>query len=89
MSLLKKLFGGGAQAEPDPEIYKDYRIIPTLKKESDGYRIAARIEKDVNGDTKVHDLIRADTIGSYDDALAATIGKARQIIDEQGDGIFR
>ncbi|MEM8655344.1 MAG: HlyU family transcriptional regulator [Pseudomonadota bacterium] len=89
MSLLKKLFGGGAQAEPEPETYKDCRIIPTLQKASDGYRIAARIEKDVDGDTKVHELIRADTIASYDDALAATVAKAKQVIDEQGDALFR
>ncbi|WP_299043545.1 HlyU family transcriptional regulator [uncultured Tateyamaria sp.] len=89
MSLLKKLFGGGDTPEPSVEIYKDYRITPTLKKEADGYRIAARIEKDIEGETKAHDLIRADTIASHEDALAATIAKAKQIIDEQGDWIFR
>ncbi|WP_299610464.1 HlyU family transcriptional regulator [uncultured Tateyamaria sp.] len=89
MSLLKKLFGGGAPPEAKGEIYKDFRIIPTLQKEPDGYRICARIEKDVNDETKTHTLIRADTIASHDDALAATIAKAKQVIDEQGDGIFR
>ena len=89
MSLLKKLFGGGAPAEAEPEIYKDFRIFPTLQKESDGYRISARIEKDVNGETKVHSLIRADTIASKDEATAATMAKAKQLIDEQGDALFR
>lgn len=89
MSLLKKLFGGGEPPEPTGESYKDFRIIPTLKKESDGYRIAARIEKDVDGGTKIHNLIRADTIASHEDAMVATIAKAKQVIDEQGDGLFR
>lgn len=89
MSLLKKLFGGGEPPEPRVETYKDFRITPTLQKESDGYRICARIEKDVEGEVKTHNLIRADTIASQDDALAATIAKAKQIIDEQGDWIFR
>ena len=89
MSLLKKLFGGSAPAEAEAEIYQDFRIIPTLKRESDGYRISARIEKDVNGETKVHSLIRADTIASLDDATAATVAKAKQVIDEQGDALFR
>ena len=89
MSLLKRLFGGGAPAEAEAEVYQDFRIIPTLQKESDGYRISARIEKTVNGETKVHSLIRADTIASLEDATSATIAKAKQVIDEQGDALFR
>ena len=89
MSFLKKLFGGGGPSEPEGETYNGYRIIPTLQKESDGYRISARIEKEVDGETKVHNMIRADTIASHDDATAATIAKARQVIDEQGDALFR
>ena len=89
MSLLKRLFGGGAPAEAEAEVYQDFRIIPTLQKESDGYRISARIEKNVNGETKVHSLIRADTIASLEDATSATIAKAKQVIDEQGDALFR
>ena len=60
-----------------------------MQKESDGYRLSARIEKDIDGETRVHTLIRADTIASKDDALAATVAKARQVIDEQDDGLFR
>ncbi|MBY5931539.1 hypothetical protein KUV51_00900 [Tateyamaria omphalii] len=89
MSFLKKLFGGTTPAEPEGETYNGFLIIPTLQKESDGYRISARIEKDVDGETKVHSLIRADTIASQDDATAATIAKAKQVIDEQGDALFR
>ena len=88
MSLFKKLFGGAATEETS-ETYKECRIIPTLQKESDGYRLSARIEKDIDGETRVHTLIRADTIASKDDALAATVAKARQVIDEQDDGLFR
>ncbi|MFL4470210.1 HlyU family transcriptional regulator [Tateyamaria armeniaca] len=89
MSFLKKLFGGGASSEETVETYKDFRIIPTLQKQSDGYRLSARIEKDVDGEVRTHTLIRADTIASHEDATAATIAKAKQVIDEQGDGLFR
>ncbi|WP_299723665.1 HlyU family transcriptional regulator [uncultured Tateyamaria sp.] len=89
MSFFKKLFGGGAPAEEAGETYKECRIVPTLQKESDGYRLSARIEKDVDGAVRIHSLIRADTIASKDDAMAATIAKAKQVIDEQGDGLFR
>ena len=89
MSLLKKLFGASAPAEVASETHKECRIIPTLKKEADGYRLSARIEKEIDGETRSYSLIRADTIASQEDAEAATIAKARQVIDEQGDGLFR
>lgn len=89
MSFFKKLFGGSAPTEETSETYKEFRIFPTLVSESGGYRISARIEKDVDGETLIHTLIRADTIASHDDAIEATIAKAKQIIDEQGDRIFR
>lgn len=88
MSFWKKLFGS-APSEPTAEVYKECRIFPTLQKGSDGYRLSARIEKDFGDETKVHELIRADVIRSQEDALAATIAKAKQVIDEQGDELFR
>ncbi len=87
MSFWNKLFGTSS-AEPTPEVYKECRIFPTLKKGSDGYRVSARIEKVFEDQTKVHTLIRADVIRSEEDALAATLAKAKQVIDEQGDGLF-
>jgi hypothetical protein len=38
---------------------------------------------------KEHKFIRVDTHTSKDDAVAFSITKAQQIIDEQGDRIFR
>jgi hypothetical protein len=37
---------------------------------------------------KEHRFIRVDTHASKDDAIAFSITKAQQIIDEQGDRIF-
>ena len=37
---------------------------------------------------KEHRFIRADTYGSYEDAVNFTLSKARQIIDLQGVRIF-
>jgi hypothetical protein len=36
-----------------------------------------------------HDFVRADRFSSKDEAASLTISKGRQIIDEQGDGIFK
>lgn len=92
MSLWSRFFGGGkdsgAAASAAVEEYKGFRITPTPIREGSVYRIAARIEKDIEGETRVHELIRADTTASLDEATTASSGKARQIIDEQGDRLF-
>ena len=52
------------------------------------YQLAGRIEKDVDGELKVHDFVRADRLSSRDEAASFALAKARQIIDEQGNGLF-
>ena len=90
MSFLKKLFGGGdAPADAQGEDYNGYLITPTPQRDGTQYRICARIEKEIDGTLRSHTLIRADTIGDEDEAAAASIAKAKQMIDEQGDRIFR
>ncbi len=90
MSLLSRLFGGGAKAEAAPQLetYKDMRIYPQPQREGKDYRLCARIEQDVDGQTREHLVIRADTFTSADDAINASIAKAKQVIDEQGAGLF-
>ena len=91
MSILSRLFGGKAKAEPEDEveIYKGFRILPAPQAAEGGYRVAARIEKDIDGEVQVHQLMRADTIASLDEARAFCVRKAKQVIDEQGEAIFR
>jgi hypothetical protein len=89
MSILSRLFGGGGNApEPPSEDYKDFHITATPIKEGGTYRLCALIEKVTEGETRSHTLVRADTIEGLDAAQAASIRKARQVIDEQGDRIF-
>ena len=89
MSILSKLFGGKAASEPDPVEYNGYLIFPTPMKEGGKFRISARIEKDIGGDLKIHTLIRADTFESADAAAEAAIFKAKLMVDQQGDAIFK
>ena len=92
MSILSRLFGGGAKPEAQAEVsetYKEFRIFAAPRSDRDGYRVGARIEKEIGGEVKVHHLLRADTLRSLDEAQAFSIRKARQVIDEQGDAIFR
>ncbi|BDW86362.1 HlyU family transcriptional regulator [Roseicyclus marinus] len=88
MSLFSRLFGSSAKPGKEPEIYKDFRIFPEPQRAAGGYRVAARIEKDLGGETKVHQLMRADTLQTLEEAEAFSIRKAKQVIDEQGERIF-
>ena len=89
MSLFSKLFGGGGgKPAKEPETYKDFRIFPEPQSGAGGFRIAARIEKEVGGETKTHHLLRADTVQSAEEAETFSIRKAKQVIDEQGERIF-
>lgn len=92
MSILSRLFGGGAKPEARAEVaetYKGCRITAAPQKAEGGYRVGARIEKELGGEAKVHDLLRADTVGSLDEAETFSIRKAKQVIDEQGDALFK
>ena len=86
MSIFSKLFGGGGSAKPaKSEDYNGFTITPAPVKEAHGFRIAATIEKDGQS----HDMIRADTYSSDETAQEASIAKAKQVIDQMGDRIFR
>jgi len=87
VKFLSRLFGGGTPPEPEPtsEIYKGFTISPAPLAAGGEYRIGAKIEKD----GRVHDLIRADTLRDRDAAISASLNKARQVIDEQGEKLFR
>jgi hypothetical protein len=82
--------GGGASDTPaaPPVEYKGYRIRPAPYPSNGQYQTAGSIEKDTPEGTKEHRFVRADTYGSRDDAIAFTVSKAKQIIDQQGDRIF-
>ncbi|MEN8895370.1 MAG: HlyU family transcriptional regulator [Yoonia sp.] len=88
MSWIKRLFGG-APAEPTFEDYNGYRIFVTPQPTGGKYRLGARIELDVDGETLVHDLIRADVLDNIEQANNVSLLKAKQVIDQQGKDMFR
>ncbi|MBO0663360.1 HlyU family transcriptional regulator [Jiella sp. MQZ9-1] len=94
MSFLKKLFGGAGGATPgepavvDSRDYAGFAIKATPMPEGGQFRLAALIEKEIGGETKVHRMIRADLFASKDDAAAFALRKAEQVIDEQGEALF-
>ena len=91
MSFLKKLFGGGGDAAPSSapaEMHSGFAIYAEPVNEGGTYRIAARIEKEIGGEMKVHQMMRADTLQSHEEAVKASLAKAKMLIDQQGDTIF-
>jgi len=94
MDSIRNLFGGGAMSKPpqaanEPDSYKDCLIYAEPMAEGGQWRLAGRIVKGEGEAAKEYKFIRADIFSSRDEVEAATLRKARQIIDEQGAGLFR
>jgi hypothetical protein len=95
MSFWKKLFGGGGTTEGGPAAtaktleYKGYMIEARPYKEAGQFQTAGVVWKEVNGARKEHSFIRADRFAALEDAADHAIFKGQQIIDQQGDSVFR
>ena len=94
MSFLSKLFGGGggrAAAEPEVapgEEYKGFTIRATPMSVGGEFQLAGTIEKTVGGELKIYKFVRADRMSSRDETVGFALAKGRQIVDEQGEGVF-
>jgi hypothetical protein len=92
MGALRNLFRpgrGGDEVVAQAVDYHGYRITPAPQRQASGWNTAGVITKTFDDGVKEHRFIRVDTHASKDDAVAFSITKAQQIIDEQGDRIFR
>jgi hypothetical protein len=93
MDALRNLFGAGGESDgagaAEAVAYNGYRITPAPQRQASGWNTAGVIVKEFPDGVKEHKFIRVDTHTSKDDAVAFSITKAQQIIDEQGDRIFR
>jgi hypothetical protein len=91
MSFLKKLFGGSDDSAPKVaarEIYKDFIIEASPMAEGGQYRLRAFIVESEAEDARRATVIRADLFTTADQAAEFAMMKARQVIDEQGAGVF-
>jgi hypothetical protein len=92
MGALRNLFRSGegaGQVAAQAVEYRGYRITPAPRRQASGWNTAGVITKSFDDSVKEHRFIRVDTHANKDDAVAFSITKAQQIIDEQGDRIFR
>ncbi len=95
MSFWKKLFGMGeaGDASGGPKIlgeesHEGYVIKALEMKAGSEYQLAGLIEKEIEGELKSSQFIRADRLASADMASSAAIEKGKQIIKEQGEALF-
>ena len=88
-ALWARLFGrengeaGGQAIE-----YNGYRVRPAPYRRNGQYQTCGVIEKEVGGQLKEHRFIRAEMHPSREAAIAFSITKAQQIIDERGERLF-
>lgn len=92
-SSLFSMFSGNdkpaaSAREVEPVAYNDCLIYPAPMPEGGQFRLAGRIEKEINGETLVRNIVRADMFSSMEDAVTFTVKKAEQIIDQNGPSLF-
>ena len=95
-TLLRRLFAGGGGGTTEEETaaesveYKGYTIQPRPERSGSQHRVAGVVRKEFpDGTVKEHRFVRADTCATRDEAESFTVEKAKRIIDEQGDRLFR
>ncbi len=94
--LIKRL-SGAARAGDDvgggkhgrPQEYNGFVIQAAPIQDGSQWLTAGVISKKIGEEQKEHQFIRADTHASREDAEAFSLTKARLIIDEQGDRLFK
>lgn len=90
--IFGRLFGapGGSSGGDvlSSETYEGFEIQAAPVNEGSGWRVSGTISKTVEGEEKTHRFVRADTCSDAESAASMTLRKAKQLIDERGDGLF-
>ena len=94
LGFLKNMFGGASTGGREPEAadpveHEGFSIVATPRKANGGWSTEGLIRKAVDGEEKEVHFIRADTSTSREAAVTLAVSKARKIIDEQGERVFR
>ena len=82
-SFWARLFGGGsAPPTEEPVEYNGYRIRAAPYASKGQYQTCGTIEREIGGELKEHRFVRAEAHPSREAAVAFSIQKAKQLIDE-------
>ncbi len=96
VSFLSRLFGGkktqaadgGPGERGEPVVYNDVVIRAAPMRRDSQWLLAGVIIKSSNDVSLERTFIRADTFASKEEAEAAAVRKAKQIVDERGASLF-
>lgn len=92
-TLISNLLGGGNK-EPkpaeaaEPVDHKGFSIVAAPLKEGSQYKTAGSISKEIDGQLKSVQFIRADNHADRQSAVTHSERKGQQIVDEQGERMF-
>ena len=93
MSFLKRLFGGGddanAPAAPMKQVeHEGFVIRATPYQEGTAFQTCGVVSKEIDGETKEHRFVRAERFPTLEGAAEHSITKGKQIVDQQGERVF-
>ena len=80
--------GEAAFKESEAVEYKGFHIAPAPMKDASGWRVAAVIYKEIDGERCTHHLIRADVFSDREFACELSIRKSKMVIDDRGEKIL-
>jgi hypothetical protein len=95
MSFLKSLFGrkDAAPAAPAGPLksveHNGFTIHATPYQDGGQYQLCGIVEKTIDGELRTHRFVRADRFPGVQEATDFTIVKGQQLVDQQGETIFR
>ena len=91
MKFLRGLAGGKSEetATHEAVAYKGFNIVPTPRKVPGGWTTEGVISQPNGDEARSEHFIRADMLMSEDEAVDYSVTKAKKIIDEQGERLFR
>ena len=92
--ILKFLRGlGGSKSEKavkhEAVNYKGFSIVPAPRKVQGGWTTEGVISKAAGEEIRSEHFIRADMLMTQEDAVDYSVSKAKKIIDEQGERLFK
>ena len=91
MKFLRGLAGvdGKPAAKREAVDYKGFEIVPAPRKVPGGWTTEGVISKSEGGTTRSEHFIRADMLMSEEAAVDYSVTKAKKIIDELGERLFK
>ena len=94
MKFLRSLGGQGGEKNDGPAKheaveYKGFSIVATPRKAQGGWTTEGIISKAGGESDRSERFIRADVLMSEEEAVNYSVMKAKKIIDEQGERLFK